>query len=158
MRFIRGHNSVGMDRSKPYKPIQYIPEDRGFKSECWIWQLKISAANGYGGIRVDGRDYLAHRWYYMRAKGPIPEGKQIDHLCSVRECVNPDHLEAVTPLRNSRRSRATKLTDAQAEEIYRLTVSGVLSRRKIATAFGVSPGTVAFIAKNGAVGPRNPGQ
>lgn len=33
---------------------------------------------------------------YELYKGAIPEGLQIDHLCRVRRCINPDHLEAVT--------------------------------------------------------------
>lgn len=40
--------------------------------------------------------------------GPIPEGKVIDHLCSVRNCVNPYHLELVTPQQNSQRGAAIK--------------------------------------------------
>jgi hypothetical protein len=42
----------------------------------------------------------AHRWSYEHFVGPIPEGLHIDHLCRVRRCVNPDHLEPVTPKEN----------------------------------------------------------
>ncbi len=61
MRFIRGHNSAGMDRSKPYKPIRYIEEDLGFKTPCWIWQLKRAPRTGYGVLGAGGRDWLAQR-------------------------------------------------------------------------------------------------
>ncbi len=66
--------------------------------------------NGYGTINKGqgtngiGRKYLAHRFAYELAVGPIPVGLDIDHLCRVRNCVNPDHLEAVTRRENLMRS------------------------------------------------------
>lgn len=47
----------------------------------------------------------AHRWIYEQVYGPVPTELQIDHLCFVRECVNPAHLEAVTPQVNNDRRR-----------------------------------------------------
>ncbi len=72
-------------------------------SGCWIWLGGIDG-NGYGHfLREEGRLTLAHRWSYEYFIGPIPAGLQIDHLCRVRPCVNPRHLEPVTPLINTRR-------------------------------------------------------
>jgi hypothetical protein len=144
-----------MDRSKPYKPTRYIAEDQGFKSECWIWQLKIHTKTGYGMVRVGGKDYSAHRWYYEQARGSIPDGMWIDHLCRVKECVNPDHLEVVTPQRNTRRGLSTK-TDQTGEMIYTLATSGNFSDAEIAHRFGVSRQTVALIRQNGADELRRP--
>ena len=68
---------------------------------CWLW-LGADTAEGYGkmgiGLRGDGtrRVVYAHRLAYELDIGPIPEGMTIDHLCRVRCCVNPRHLEAVT--------------------------------------------------------------
>lgn len=62
---------------------------------CWVWQGGRSDT-GYGTIRADGQTLLVHRVAYELVKGPIPEGLTIDHLCRVRTCINPDHLEAVT--------------------------------------------------------------
>lgn len=68
------------------------------ESGCWLWRSKINQA-GYGmiwgGIEL-GRELRAHRVAYELHVGPIPDGLTIDHLCRVRHCVNPDHLQAVT--------------------------------------------------------------
>ncbi|MBC7941097.1 MAG: HNH endonuclease, partial [Chitinophagaceae bacterium] len=53
---------------------------------------------------------MAHRWSYEAMVGLIPEGLHIDHLCSVRACVNPYHLDPVTPRVNVQRSRPTRST------------------------------------------------
>lgn len=58
---------------------------------------------GYGYIRIAGRGVYAHRFFFERAKGPIPPGLHIDHLCRNTSCVNPDHLEAVTQRENTLR-------------------------------------------------------
>jgi hypothetical protein len=63
---------------------------------CWRWQRSLKP-NGYGQIGVPGLGMrYAHRVAYEAWRGPIPVGLQIDHLCRVRDCCNPDHLEAVT--------------------------------------------------------------
>lgn len=66
-------------------------------SGCWLWLL-VTDRNGYGRLYVgNDRRITAQRASYMAFKGNIPSGYQIDHLCRVRSCVNPAHLEAVTP-------------------------------------------------------------
>ena len=66
--------------------------------DCWLWTGCLNSG-GYGSW---GRT-LAHRFAYQARRGPIPEGLCIDHLCRVRRCVRPDHLEAVTQSENVRR-------------------------------------------------------
>jgi len=99
---LRGHRS---GRHGPLKTERYRVEDRGYETPCWIWQLG-QFPNGYGQVGVDGRKMGAHRFYYEREKGPIPEGLEPDHLCRNRDCVNPDHLEPVTHSENVRRGFA----------------------------------------------------
>lgn len=72
---------------------------------CHIW---IGATNnkGYGILGIGGGvRALAHRVAYEAEYGPIPDGMVIDHVCRVRNCVNPLHLEPVSQAENNRRGR-----------------------------------------------------
>lgn len=62
---------------------------------CWHW-TGATFHNGYGRVKFRGRDTVAHRITYELEHGPIPAGLTLDHLCRVRPCVRPDHMEAVT--------------------------------------------------------------
>ncbi len=63
---------------------------------CWRWQ-KYVKPNGYGQIGVPGQGgRYVHRVAYEEWVGPIPAGLHLDHLCRVRDCCNPLHLEAVS--------------------------------------------------------------
>lgn len=79
--------------------------DKSAPGGCWLWTGGLSAA-GYGRIRVDGTLHYTHRFVYEHEVGPIPAGLEIDHLCRVRSCCNPEHLEAVTHGENVRRGDA----------------------------------------------------
>jgi hypothetical protein len=68
-------------------------------SGCWLW-TKNRLPNGYGRFSYQHQWYIAHRVSYTIHKGPIPGILDLDHLCRVRHCVNPDHLEAVTRREN----------------------------------------------------------
>lgn len=62
---------------------------------CWKWSAYVTT-EGYGQYSHDGRLQQAHRVVYELLVGPIPAGLQLDHLCRVRSCVNPAHMEPVT--------------------------------------------------------------
>lgn len=62
---------------------------------CWIW-VGARTGSGYGQAWFGGRKMQAHRLTYEMMRGPIPDGMTLDHLCRVRLCVNPAHLEPVT--------------------------------------------------------------
>ncbi|WP_402465721.1 HNH endonuclease signature motif containing protein [Isoptericola aurantiacus] len=76
--------------------------------DCIEW-TGATSANGYGRIGIGGsRTAQVHRVAYEAARGPIPAGLHIDHLCRNRRCVNPDHLEPVTQSENNRRANALR--------------------------------------------------
>lgn len=73
------------------------------ESGCWLYQ---GTDNG-NGYKTVGHEYV-HRKVYRLMVGPIPEGYQIDHLCRVRACCCPSHLEPVTSAENTRRAAVAK--------------------------------------------------
>jgi hypothetical protein len=85
------------------------PKHRPELGPCWLWLGAIS--HGYGAFGV-GRNKVkrAHRVAYELVKGGIPNGLEPDHLCRVRSCVNPDHLEPVTRLVNIMRGAGPRMT------------------------------------------------
>jgi hypothetical protein len=77
---------------------------------CWLWTgVTGGSAGRYGyfreGTKRTDPKVPAHRWVYEQLVGPIPVELELDHLCRVRLCVNPSHLEPVTHPENSRRAR-----------------------------------------------------
>jgi hypothetical protein len=90
--FKRGHNP------RPDRGASYEIDGAG----CWIWQLALDR-HGYGQWKVGKRNRLAHRAMYEQHVGPIPDGMTLDHLCNIRACVNPAHLEPVPFAENVRR-------------------------------------------------------
>lgn len=83
---------------------------------CWLWTGRLDT-HGYGEVRTGGmkrrRFHRAHRVAYELLVGPIPDGLVIDHLCRVRNCVNPEHLEPVTNAENIRRGETGRARGAQ---------------------------------------------
>lgn len=92
---------IGMSgRSAPL----FIVEANG----CWIWARAINR-KGYGVLRGE-KTQFAHRVIWNRFMGTVPPGKELDHLCRVRACVNPVHLEPVSHAENCRRGAVAKLS------------------------------------------------
>ncbi len=72
--------------------MEPIPE-----AGCWLWTSYL--IRGYPAVAKYHRRYgtgYAHRLMYVLQNGPIPYGLELDHLCRMRSCINPAHLEAVT--------------------------------------------------------------
>lgn len=78
---------------------------------CWLWTACL--VKGYGQFFFDGKRQGAHRVAYKLIVGEIPVGKQIDHLCKTPSCVNPKHLEVVSPRENTLRGTSFSAKNAK---------------------------------------------
>ena len=96
---------------------RFWPKVVALSSGCWEWR-GARGSHGYGIIRVGPvapRHYVrAHRVSYEMLVGPVPEGRELDHLCRNPPCVNPSHLEAVTHRENVRRGVSAAAQHARA--------------------------------------------
>jgi len=72
---------------------------------CWLWTGGDNG-RGYGRLKFQNRAQQAHRVFYELLRGPISPGMELDHLCRVTFCVNPDHLEPVKHKENVKRGFA----------------------------------------------------
>lgn len=89
------------------------PDRRPDLGPCWFWTA-YRDLNGYGRFsKRRGNMSMAHRVSYELVVGGIPIGLELDHLCVVRHCVNPGHLEPVEHAENSRRSSLGEVTRAR---------------------------------------------
>lgn len=108
--YIRGDNEARfwskVDKNGP------APEHRSDLGPCWLWTGALHE-RGYGRFGIGSRSsqeyFKAHRYAYELIVGAIPSGLQLDHLCRVRRCVNPSHLEPVTQTENIRRGLCGEL-------------------------------------------------
>jgi hypothetical protein len=80
-------------------PAQIMSKVHASDNGCWEW-TGAKMPTGYGHFQGT----TAHRASYEMFVGPIPEGLHVDHLCMNKSCVNPAHLEPVTPAENNRRA------------------------------------------------------
>lgn len=101
-RFVRGHGSCRPAQERFWEKVR---QDEA--SDCWLWTAARSST-GYGSFGMDRRTHNAHRVAYIWMVGEPPEGLHLDHLCDVRHCVNPYHLEPVPLAVNIKRGYARK--------------------------------------------------
>lgn len=97
----------GGSKPRPLADRFWRKVDRAGPDDCWLWRGHVGP-QGYGRIHLGGgvsRNGYAHRVSLQLAGIDIPPGYHVDHLCESKTCVNPAHLEPVTPGRNIRRAR-----------------------------------------------------
>lgn len=81
--------------------------------KCWLW-IGAKLISGYGYLYLQNgkqsrKKVLAHRFSYILHYGKIPNGKELDHICRIKNCVNPKHLEPVTSKENTYRGTNPKI-------------------------------------------------
>lgn len=110
---------------------------------CWLW-LGGKAGKGYGCSTLNWKHIVVHVFFYEHFKGPVPEGLDLDHLCHIRHCCNPNHLEPVTRAVNIRRGKSTILNEQQVTEIRQKFILGV-DQYWLAAQYKVHKGTISKI-------------
>lgn len=131
-RFVHNHHGRK-------SPVEYVEEDRGYETPCWVWRRATGSCE-YGSLRDQEKGYSrrAHILYFERRYGPVPDGLELDHLCRVRSCVNPEHLEPVTHAENMRRAGHNKLSRGLVAELKAKHATGAFTVAELARMFGIN--------------------
>ncbi len=93
------HISRKIDKNGP------VPTARPDLGPCWLW-TGYTEKKGYGKTSVRGKYIRVHLAVYIELVGPVPKGLELDHLCRVKACCNPAHMEPVTHRVNTQRGAA----------------------------------------------------
>src|SRR6266851_2746410 len=80
---------------------------RATATGCWLWQGS-KTKSGYAEKWCDGKAVRLHREVYRRLVGQIPEGLELDHTCPYKHCINPEHLDLITPAKHRKLTGARK--------------------------------------------------
>jgi hypothetical protein len=125
-------------------------------TDCWLWQGLVND-KGYGVSNYRCTRMFLHRAAYRTFKGPIPEGKQVRHLCARKLCWNPEHLVPGTQSDNEQDKKLVgraslgehrynaKLTEDDVRAIREL--EGKKSHGQIAKQYGVARPSIGRIIR-----------
>lgn len=104
---------------------------------CWHWMGERKKGEGYGRLQWQGARWYAHRLIYTLLAGEIPEGLELDHLCRVTYCVNPDHLEPVTTKVNQERKKAKWAKPKEPSNAAKRKAAGLCHKGHVLASVGV---------------------
>ena len=120
---------------------------------CWLWTGSMNTY-GYGQVKLNCKNYQAHRVSWFLIGSTIPEGHVIRHKCRDRKCVNPEHLETGTQAENmadmirdgtsniGEKNPCVKLTEAQVLEIRKRSTE---NQYRLAEEYGVARANISYI-------------
>lgn len=91
---------ITLEKLKQKRELFFSKIDYGDFSRCWNWKAGFNS-NGYGEFWNGFRSMPAHRYSFETFRGRVDDGLVLDHLCKNKNCVNPNHLEAVTTKENN---------------------------------------------------------
>lgn len=91
-----GYPLVPRVKRDPWARFSEKISGAGDLESCWVWTSTIDK-DGYAAFSFQGKQVKAARWAYEFMLHDIPKGLHLDHLCRTRSCVNPWHLDPVTP-------------------------------------------------------------
>jgi len=106
-----------MPRYQRRSIAQRLEEDVDRSGACWLWKRHVRR-DGYAFMQIATtpgavKAIFVHRASWEHYRGPIPEGMTVDHLCRVRHCLNPEHLQLVTPRVNTLRGSSQPAINAK---------------------------------------------
>ena len=136
---------------------------KGTPTECWEWQGYYFGSLGYGGVKLAGKSWYAHRIAYYLYYGKDPGEHCVCHKCDNPKCCNPKHLWLGTQSDNEQdkvqkgrwvgrdqrgsKNVLAKLTDEKVREIRRLYATGECTQAKLAEQFSVSYVAISYIVR-----------
>ena len=154
--YLLGHAIRVNTNRKGYYLVGYEIKDCGYDTPCWVWRHDIKAPYPMSnGRRV-------YRILYEQKYGSLPKGTQSHHKCRNKRCVNPDHIQPLSPqkhgeihggdargvVRMGNDVIGKKLTLTQAQEIRKLYASREYTHRKLANMYGIVHSCVLQILHN----------
>lgn len=147
-----------MYKTQYVKPLRGVSAEERFhhyvqpepNSGCWLW-AGCHDKDGYGFIRVDGKNLKTHRFSFELHNRKLERGEYVCHKCDNPACVNPDHLFAgdnsanqIDCAQKGRRGVRQKLTPQDVRKVKQLSENG-LGPTQIARMFGVSDSLICNI-------------
>lgn len=143
---------VNCGRERALTPLErFMNKTRPDTSGCLLWTgARKGSALAYGAFRCNSVTWYAHRWIFQEKRGYLPEA--VMHKCDTPLCVNWERcliggtrLQNMEDMGRKGRSRSTKLTVDQVQQIRIHWSSGKSSQRDLATAYGVHASSVRAI-------------
>ncbi len=116
----------------------------GVDGNCWIWNKPN--CDGYG-------PYLR---IYTQLSGTPPARTVLDHLCTVKACCNPQHLEAVDNGTNLRRAAARRRNTERRIDTTKLPERPTVTTKHIAATFNCGQAWIRQLVRSGKLNPLNP--